>query len=70
MNNKHPFVTMGLIGFLITLALNIFNHFVLGVGGDAWWSLWFPGYVVWFVFLVIGVGLSRKNRTGLVNRRR
>ena len=63
MNRKHPFATMGLIGLLITLVLNLFNHFVLGVGGGAWWSLWFPGYLVWSVFLVIGIGFSKKNGT-------
>ena len=64
MNQKHHFVAMGLIGLLITLGLNLFNHFVRGVGGNVWWSVWFPGYVVWFVFLIIGLGLSKKNRPG------
>ncbi len=60
MAKKHPFVLMGSTGLSISLVLNLFNRYVLGVGGDAWWSAWFPLYVVWFVFLVIGVGLSRK----------
>ncbi len=61
MNKKHPFVNMGLIGLSITIVLNLFNQYVLGIGGGVWWSLWFPIYSVWFVFLVIGIGLSKKN---------
>ncbi len=60
MAKKHPFVLMGSTGLAISLVLNLLNQYVLGVGGDAWWSAWFPLYLVWLVFLVIGVGLSRK----------
>ena len=63
MNKKHPFVKMGLIGLSISLVLNVFNLYVLGVGGEAWWSLWFPSYLVWLIFLVIGIGLSKKNKS-------
>ncbi len=60
MNKKHSFVIVGLTGLSISFVLNIFNQYVLGVGGEAWWLMWFPGYVVWFVFLVIGIGLSKR----------
>jgi len=62
-NKKHPFVKMGLIGLSISIVLNLFNQYVLAVGGEAWWSMWFPIYLVWFVFLVIGIGLSKKNKS-------
>jgi len=62
-NKKHPFVKMGLIGLSITIVLNLFNQYVLDVGGGVWWSVWFPIYLVWFVFLVIGIGLSKKNKS-------
>ena len=62
MNKKHPFVKMGLIGLSISLVLNVFNLYVLGVGGEAWWSLWFPSYLVWLIFLVIGIGLEQPKR--------
>ncbi|MCH8127167.1 hypothetical protein IIC38_14615 [candidate division KSB1 bacterium] len=62
MNRKHPFVKMGLIGFSIIIVLNLFMQYVLGVGGESWWSAWFPFYLVWLVFLVIGIGLSKKNK--------
>ncbi len=63
MNKKHPFVKMGLIGLSITIVINLFNQYVLSVGDGVWWSLWFPIYLVWFVFLVIGIGLSKMNRS-------
>ncbi len=63
MNKKHPFVNMGLIGLSITIVLNLFNQIVLDIGCGVWWSLWFPIYLVWFVFLVIGIGLSKKNKS-------
>ncbi len=63
MNKKHPFVKMGLIGLSITIVINLFNQYVLSVGDEVWWSLWFPIYLVWFVFLVIGIGLSKKNKS-------
>ncbi len=63
MNKKHPFIKMGLIGLSISLVLNIFIQYVLGVGGEDSWSVWFPIYLVWLVFLVIGIGLSKKNKS-------
>jgi len=36
MNKKHPFVNMGLIGLSITIVLNLFNQYVLGIGGGVW----------------------------------
>jgi len=62
-NKKHPFVNMGLIGLSITIVLNLFNQIVLDIGSGVWWSLWFPIYLVWLVFLVIGIGLSKKNKS-------
>ena len=60
MNKKHPFIMMGTIGLAVTAALNLFNVYVLEVGGDSWWSAWFPLYAVWITFLTIGIGLSAK----------
>ncbi len=70
MASKHYFVKMGSIGLVVVLALNLFNQYVLGVGTGAWWSVWFPAYIVWFVFLAIGLGLSKKEepKTGLNQR--
>ena len=63
MNKKSSFIRMGLIGLTISFVLNLFNYYVLGVGGENWWSVWFPTYSVWFVFLIIGIGLIIKNKS-------
>jgi len=63
MNKKSSFIRMGLIGLSISFVLNLFNYYVLGVGGENWWSVWFPTYSVWFVFLIIGIGLIIKNNS-------
>jgi hypothetical protein len=63
MNKKHPFVAMGVVGISISLVLNLFNQFVLGVGSGAWWSVWFPTYIVWVVFLASGIRLSKHRKT-------
>ena len=63
MNKKSSFIRMGLIGLSISFVLNLFNYYVLGVGGENWWSVWFPTYSVWFVFLIIGIGLIIKNKS-------
>ena len=63
MNKKSSFIRMGLIGLSISFVLNLFNYYVLGVGGENWWSVWFPTYSVWFVFLIIGIGIIIKNKS-------
>ena len=61
MNKHHAFVKMGLLGLFINIILNLFMSFVVDIDSDVWWSAWFPIYMVWVVFLIIGIGLSRKN---------
>ncbi len=57
----------GLIGLAVQLVINLV---VLALGktvffSEQWWSDFFPGYVVWFVFAVIGLAGARgKNSTG------
>jgi len=63
MNNKSSFIRMGLIGLSISFVLKLFNYYLLGVGSENWWSVWFPTYLVWFVFLIIGIGLIIKNKS-------
>jgi len=66
MNNT---LRLGLIGFGITLVLNLLGIFVsqkpaaVFFSSD-WWSTWFPSLVVWLVILVSGIGLelSRKDK--------
>ena len=66
MNNA---LRLGLIGFGITLTLNLLGIFVFekpaaDFFADDWWSTWFPSHVVWLVFLISGIGLkfSRKDK--------
>ena len=65
MNNT---LKLGLIGFGISLILNLLGIFVFKTSAaelfsDDWWSAWFPSHLVWLVFLIIGIGrqLSGKN---------
>jgi len=57
-------VKVGVIGFSITLAINLFGLFVLRqtaaqfFAGD-WWSVWFPSFIVWLVMTIIGLGRQR-----------
>ncbi|MCZ6901117.1 MAG: hypothetical protein O7F74_12845, partial [Bacteroidetes bacterium] len=60
MNKKNTYIRMGLIGLSISFVLNVFNYYVLDVAGEDWWSIWFPTYSVWFVFLIIGMGQIKK----------
>jgi len=66
MNNT---LRLGLIGFGITLVLNLLGIFVFQKPAaeffsSDWWSTWFPSLVVWLVILVSGIGLelSRKDK--------
>lgn len=57
-NNRHA-SRIGLTGLLITLGLNLIGDLALQQPaanplGDQWWSSWFPLYIVWFVFLLLG----------------
>lgn len=64
------FPSIGLIGLIITLALNLvallaFKRPAAEFFSHGWWSAWFPNYVVWLVFVAMGlagaVKVRRKN---------
>ena len=51
---------LGLIGLAITVALNLvalllFKKASADYFSDGWWSAWFPCYLVWLTFAIIGV---------------
>ncbi len=53
------FKIIGLVGLAITIALNLVALFVLKKASaeffsDTWRSSWFPAYIVWLVFTIIG----------------
>ena len=60
----------GLIGFVVTLLVNVFGIFVFRkpaaeLFADDWWSTWFPFYAVWIALSIAGIGrkLSAKAKT-------
>ena len=60
MNNT---LRIGLIGFGITLVLNLLGIFVFQKPAATffssdWWSTWFPSLLVWLVILISGIGLQ------------
>jgi hypothetical protein len=51
--------TIGLVGLAITIVLNlvallIFKKASAEYFSGGWWSSWFPFYIVWLVFTIIG----------------
>ena len=58
---------LGLIGLATQLAINLVVAFVFKRSeffSQQWWSDFFPGYLVWFVFAVIGFGGARGAKGG------
>ena len=54
-----PFKIIGLVGLAITIVLNLVALLILKKASaeffsDKWWSGWFPSYIVWLVFTIIG----------------
>ena len=60
MKRKSPFLLIGLTGFLVTTVL--FIAFMAGglTSGREFWMLWFPSYLVWVVFMIIGMAKGRQ----------
>ncbi|HEY7751165.1 MAG TPA: hypothetical protein VH917_02645 [Ignavibacteriaceae bacterium] len=55
---KNPFLTIGLLGLLITVIINISMIFTADADVSSWWVF----YIVWFVFLIIGIGQYFKQK--------
>ena len=62
-NTYRTFLTMGLIGLAVQTAINlvVFALRRTEFFSEQWWSDFFPGYLVWFVFAVIGFVGTRGN---------
>ena len=57
---------IGIIGLVITLALNLIALLILkqpqsSFFSGAWWSTWFTSYAVWSVFTIVGLGKRRRS---------
>ena len=55
------FLHLGLIGIGGTILLNyvgivLFQRDAAPFFSEGWWSTWFPSYLVWLVFLIVGLG--------------
>ena len=63
----NTFTIIGLTGLVIQLAINGTAWLVLKkpeaefFAGD-WWTYWFPAYVVWGVFLTVGLAQAGKKK--------
>ena len=61
------FKTIGLVGLAITTVLNLvalllFKRASAEYFSDPWWSAWFPSYIIWLSFTLIGfAGHGRPN---------
>ena len=55
---------LGLIGLAIAAAINLVVSLAFAAPAarffsGEWWTVWFPTYLVWIVFIVIGLGRRR-----------
>ena len=60
------FLFIGLIGFTAILVVNLLAILVFGKSHaafftDDWWSTWFPNYVAWLTFTIIGIAARGKS---------
>jgi len=65
------FKTIGLIGLAITTLLNLvallwFKRASAEYFSGNWWAGWFPSYVLWLTFVVIGFGSHSRPNVGAV----
>ena len=58
---------IGLIGLVIVFLINLIVIFFFKKNSsefftDNWWTSWFTTYLVWIVFIIIGIGQKLKNK--------
>jgi len=54
------FLYIGLLGFIVVFCMNLFSLYIIKKESAIflnknWYSDWFPNYIVWFVFIIIGL---------------
>ena len=58
MKKYHPFIVLGGMGIVITSSILLPLYFLVKTS----FSQMFTFYIVWFVFLIIGLGMQKKFR--------
>jgi len=51
---------MGLLGFIVVLCMNLYSLYIIKKESaiflnENWYEQWFPNYLVWFIFIIIGL---------------
>jgi hypothetical protein len=62
-----PLQRLGIIGLMITVGMNLAGHFIFHRHSSeffspAWWSAWYPVYLVWAILLFAGTIARRKSK--------
>ncbi len=55
---NNPFLTIGFVGIAVTFLLQMIIIFAFNQQMENWWIF----YIVWFVFLSIGIGKNFVNK--------
>ena len=55
----NTFAFVGIVGLGVHIVINLvalllFKKESAEFFSEQWWSSWFPGFIVWFVFLIVG----------------
>ena len=64
-SKSNKLYSIGIIGLVITLALNTSSIFFFRQKNEVflsenWWSNWFPIYIVWIVLLIVAFSYTFK----------
>ena len=65
----NSFLTLGAVGLAAQVLMNLIVILAVKSASarfftESWWSAWFPTYVVWIVFLCVGLGRRGRSRGG------
>ena len=61
--------TIGLVGLAIEVVLNLvallaFKKNAAEFFSEQWWFSWFPSYILWLVFIVVGIAGCCRGKNG------
>jgi hypothetical protein len=63
-------LSFGITGLLITVVLNLLGRFVFHRHSSVffsqeWWAAWFPNYIIWMSFFIIGLASCGRQRNAI-----